>query len=160
MISEIKEIFNEIKSNDIYLDWHGEHKNSYLTSVFIDKETHFDFLDKDTDKITSFRFIDGELNFEESEIFRKERNKIKELDLNDIKFDLSQAEDLVDSVMDNDYRKEEVQKKLIILQVIDVPVWNITYITKALNVLNVKINAINGELINHSFESLLNFKQA
>ncbi|MFH1376900.1 MAG: hypothetical protein ABIH25_04655 [Candidatus Woesearchaeota archaeon] len=156
---ELKKSFKNIQDNEKFIEWKKEHFGSYLTNAFLnDNEWQFDFLDPKSEMMTSFKFNDKDLFFEESEIFRKEKKEIKELNLEEVKIDLDKAEDLIEKIIDSDYKNEDIQKKIIILQVIEKLVWNITYITKSFNVLNVKLNAVNGEIINHSMESLLNFK--
>lgn len=159
MLNEIKNSLKKIQDSNDFIEWKNKHKNSYLTSAFLNSCIwQFDFLNINNDKVTSFKIDSGVVSSEESDIFRKEKNEIKELKLYDIKIDLDNAEDLIKKLIDSDYKNEEIQKKIIILQVIDEPAWNITYITKSFNVLNVKINAINGKIINHSMENLLNFR--
>ena len=53
---------------------------------------------------------------------------------------------------------EKITKEIIILQQKEVPYWNITYITSGLNVFNIKLNAIDGNIIEQKFENIMNFK--
>ncbi len=55
--------------------------------------------------------------------------------------------------------EEEITKKIIILQQKESPLWNITYITKSLNILNLKVDAISGKLLEQKTENIMNFKQ-
>ena len=97
------------------------------------------------------------ISIDSDEIFRKEKTKINELHLEDIK--IESVDELIKKLVDEKYNSEEEANKIIIIQQTEFPVWNVTYVTKALNVLNVRINAITGEIIEEHFESIMNFKE-
>jgi uncharacterized protein YpmB len=50
-------------------------------------------------------------------------------------------------------------KKIFILQQKESPIWNITYLTQSLNILNMKINAETGQIIEEKIESAMNFQK-
>ena len=156
MLDEIKEKLEEIKESDSFKEWNAKHFDAYLCSVFVCDDLQFDFYDPETDKITSFsseRMIDGQ------EIFRKEKKKLIELKLNKIKIDLENVKELIQKLIDEAYKGEESNKEIIFLQSFDDKiVWNVTYITKTLNVLNVKVDAISGEILDEKIESAFSFK--
>ena len=60
---------------------------------------------------------------------------------------LTKIEKIISNLIDEKYNGEESTKKIIILQQFEAPTWNITYVTSAMNVLNVKIDATNGKII-------------
>jgi uncharacterized protein YpmB len=68
------------------------------------------------------------------------------------------VDELMKKLINEKYNSEKETKKIIILQQTDFPIWNVTYVTTALNVLHVKINAITGEIIEEKFESIMKFK--
>lgn len=159
MLDELKNSLKKIIDNKDFAKWKKKHQSSYFTSAFLSDDVwQFDFLDPDSGMMACFKIVDNGIFCEESEIFRKERKEIKELDLNEIRIDLEKAEKLVFKTMSKEYKDEEIQKKFIVIQVLDKLVWNITYITKKFNVLNVKIDAVKGIVLEHSAESLFDFR--
>lgn len=134
-------------------------KKLYLCSCFsIDNEWQYDFYDKKSKKITSFK-IGKEIEIlEESKAFQKEEVDVEELSLDMVKMELNDALDKVEEIMSKKSAGEEVNKKIIILQCLKVPLWNISFLTSCFNILNVKINAENKEIISEKFESLMNFR--
>lgn len=155
----LKSSLEKIKDSNEFREWKSAHIRGYLADVFFNDDiVQFDFYDPETDKMTSFRFEDDVVFSEESEVFRKEKKEIKELSLDLVKVSLDRVEELIEKLMDNDYKDEGIQKKLVILNMIDFPVWNVTYVTTKLNVLNVKVNAASGEIIEHKSESIFNFQ--
>lgn len=134
-------------------------KKLYLCSCFsIDDDWQYDFYDKKNEKITSFK-LDNEIKVidEESKVFQKEKVALEKLDLDDIKINLAEALLKVEKIR-KEKTSEGVNKKIIILQCIEVPLWNISFLTSGFNILNVKINAVDGKIISEKFESLLNFR--
>ena len=154
MLRQIKDFLEKIKKSKFlkYLFLEKD-KDSYLASIFYSKDLQIDFYSPKQDKMTSFTIIDNKINLEISEIFRKEKTEIKELKLSEVKIDLEKAKEIVSSLL-----KEETTKEIIILQNLNVPIWNLTYITKSMNLLNVKVNAISGEIVSKNIENILNFK--
>ena len=50
-------------------------------------------------------------------------------------------------------------KIIIIAQQQDFPIWNVSYVSNKFNLINIKINAIYGEVIEETSGSLLSFKK-
>jgi hypothetical protein len=55
--------------------------------------------------------------------------------------------------------QEIPSKKIFILQQKESPIWNITYLTQSLNILNMKINAETGQIMEEKIESAMNFQK-
>lgn len=153
----IKRNVSLIISSDIFK---GLKKDLYLCGCFaIDDEWQYDFYDKKSKRITSFKVDDKvRLLEEESKIFQKEKVDLEKLDLSGVKIDFPEALLKVDEIKKKKADAEAINKKIIILQCVKIPLWNISYLTSSFNILNVKINATNGEIISERFESLLNFR--
>jgi hypothetical protein len=147
----LQEDYSKITQSDEFKEFKKNNSDSFLSSIFLDTTGwQFNFYSK---KIMISFFIEGNIiKTEESEIYEKD-SKIEELKLEELKIDLNEAEELIKKTLD-----EKVTKKIIILQQKEVPFWNITYITASLNVSNIWINAISGEIIKQKTENILNFK--
>ena len=154
-MKNILETYSEITESEKFKQFKEENSNSFLSSVFLDKTWQFNF--SNDKKITTFFIKDSLVETEESDVY--EINKeIKELNLEDVKINLEKAEELIKKVMEKEKINETVNKKIIILQQRQVPIWNLTYITSALNVFNIRINAISGEILEQKFENIMKFK--
>mgnify|MGYP006434371207 CR=1 FL=1 len=55
--------------------------------------------------------------------------------------------------------QEIPSKKIFILQQKESPIWNITYLTQSLIILNMKINAETGQIMEEKIESAMNFQK-
>ena len=154
MIEILKEFLEDLESSKEFKTFKEKAPLAYNTSAcYIDEVWQLDFYDPNTDKMTSFTKKDDEIISQESEVFRKEKKEIPELKIKDIKIDLIQAEKLIEQT-----HPDKPTNKIIILQQKENPFWNITYLTTKLDLLNIKINAITGKIIEEKIESALNFK--
>lgn len=166
MIAQLKSLKKEVEETKNYKEWKEKNPNSYFVSAFFlgdkfyskSKEWQFDFYEADKDKVVSFIYGKDE-PVKEEEIFKKTKDKLGELVLEDIKFDLDKAIFTFEKIKSAKHPSETATKKLFILQVLEgKPVWNITYISSSFNILNIKIDAISGEVVSESFSSVLSFK--
>jgi hypothetical protein len=149
----ISDAYSKIIESEEYKIWKEDNPDSFLSSAFLDeKEWQFNFFYDN--KLITFTF-DEKIKSEESDVYDKQ-GEMKELNLDEIKVNLEEAEEIVNKIMEE--KKERITKKIIVLQQKEKPCWNITYITSALNVLNIKINAITKEIIEQKFENIMNFK--
>jgi len=155
MIEEIKEFLEELKKSEIFKKFKEKNQLAYNSSISkIQKELQIDYYDPNTDKITSFTKRNNEIISQESEVFRKEKIEIPELKLDKIKITLKAIEDIIAMKY-----QEIPTKKIFILQQKESPIWNITYLTQSLNILNMKINAETGQIIEEKIESAMNFQK-
>ena len=154
----INQAISEVQNSNAFKKWHN--RDDYLVScLFLNDEWNISFYSKKTQKITSFSMkenieIDGE-----DKAFQKTPKDIEELKIENIKITLEEAEEIVGKIKQEKAPAEDVNKKIIILQQQDVPIWNITYITTSFNILNVKINATNKDKIYESFEPVFAMKK-
>jgi len=157
MLDLLKKNLEEIRESCEFREWKTKHNKAFFCSAFLDKNWKIDFYDPDTDKITTF-FLDNRVLLDEGEVFKSGKD-IKELDLDKVKVDLKKALAIITKILDEKYREQSETRKIIILQNIERPIWNITYIMSSLNILNVKIDARTGEILNEEFGQLLKFKK-
>ncbi len=116
-----------------------------------------DFYDENSDKITSY-MMDKEIKVNEnSEAFKKPETKVEELNIKEVKTSFDEAYKKSKKIIES--KAEEPEKVIVLLQKQKIPVWNISFITKKFNILNVRINASNGRLMEEKLISLLSFKE-
>ena len=81
--------------------------------------------------------------------------KIDEIDLKDVKFPF---ENVVKLVMPK-YKDKRFVKEIIIIQSLNSKLlWNVSLVTSDFNLINIKIDAKTGEIIEETSSSLLQFK--
>ena len=159
MLIKLKSLLRDIKISSEFKEFKEKHPKSYLSSCFNSSDNwQADFYCPEDDNLTSFTVKDRKVNAETSEIFRKEKREIKELKIEELEIGINEAKKIVSSLIGKKYNNEEVNKEIIILQNLEEPLWNITYITKTLNIIHVKINAISGVILEEKRESALSFK--
>ena len=150
------EAITKVLNSEIFKKWHTD---EYLVSYFLMADTEsVDFFSKKNKKITSFNISD-KIEMKTDDIFQKEPRDIEELKIDEVIIKLEQATKIINEVKSKKVPAEQINKEIIILQQQKVPIWNLTLITSALNFLNVKINAITGEIIEENLESLMKLRK-
>lgn len=137
-------------------------KDLYLCSCFaIDDTWQVDFYSKKAKAITSFVVNNkkAEILNENSKIFQKENVDLEELNLEEVKIDLPEAQKILETAKQQLCPGDKIARTITILQKIKVPIWNLTYLTNNFNVLNIKINAENGNIITKSCTPAFGFRQ-
>ena len=159
MLDKIKDSYEKIMSSKEFK------AGGFLCGAFIicdidQLETtnwQIDFYEKEKNLIQTYIVSEKIEKTNESEVFKTEDMTVEELDLKEIKRDFKDLTETIKEILDKN--KEEPVKITIILQKQKVPIWNIIYITKKFNLLNIKINAISGELIEEKLVNLLSFEK-
>jgi hypothetical protein len=155
------EILEKIKASKAFKDW--KHPKAYLCSVFItENEPQFSFYDKKTKLVTSFAVKEGKVALvtKDDKVFQKEKQDLKEIHPDEIRINMKQAKEIADSLQKEKYPRETVSKEIFILQHIgEKLVWNITKITAAFNIINIKISAIDGKILEDIITPALSFKE-
>ncbi len=116
-----------------------------------------DFYDKDSDKITSYLMESKIKVNENSEAFKKPETKIEILDIKEIKTSLNEAYKKAQKI--SELKMEKPTKIIVTLQQQKKPVWNISFITERFNILNIRINAGTGRVMEEKLVSMLSFKK-
>lgn len=156
-MEELKKLVESVENSSEFKKFKEE---IYLCSLFsiMDKSEgnwQIDYYNEKKDKIVSFVVENGNVKSEESKIFKDKDEKVAKLDLNEVKINLKEAIKLVNEIHKGKYQNETVNKKIVILQVINKPIWNITYVTAGFNVVNFKLNAVSGDLVSDNISSAL-----
>ena len=152
--------YNELLKSSEFKSWIAKHKNAYLSSCVSiynpqEKEIwNFDFYIPKINKITTFT-VGEEISLnEEQKIFEQSHKKLKQVDLNKIKFDLEK----VKKIVDKKFEKVKILKTFIILQFLKELIWKVSLLGNDFKLNNIKIDAINGKVIEESSTSMLQFK--
>ena len=156
MIEEYKRLINSEK----FKSWRNKNKDSYLSSVFFLKDNErssglqFDYYLPKKKRMTTF-IVDNNIKVTKDQKIFTTSDKIDEIDLKDIKFSF---DNVVKLVMPK-YRDKRFVKEIIIVQSLNSKLlWNVSLVTSDFNLINIKIDAVNGKIIEETSSSLLQFK--
>ncbi|MFT4304561.1 MAG: hypothetical protein ACMXX8_00580 [Candidatus Woesearchaeota archaeon] len=165
---DLKNIINEIETNNEYINWKNKNKETYLVHIFkmIDdknkNEIQVGYYNKENKMITTFVFNEKtrEINQNpESEAYREKETHIEKLNLDDVKIDFVVLMNKIENLRKSKYKEHLPNKSFFILQNINnETIWNFTIIAKTLNIVNIKINANNGNVIEDKLTSIFDFK--
>ncbi|MFH0870474.1 MAG: PepSY domain-containing protein [archaeon] len=122
----------------------GEKKYNWELGYYSDKK----------DKLVVFETVPAVKLRDEDDPFKRE-GIIKRLDMNEVKTSLARALEICDVLAKDKYSAHAITKRIIVLQNIDKPVYNITHVTRSYSILNVKIDAKTGEIISQNLQSIM-----
>jgi len=162
---ELKSALKKLEQSKEFKELNKKNKDicfSYALIMLEDNKTmpwQLGFYHKSTDKMITF-IVEDEIKVEkEEEIFKKPGMEVKPLDIEKAKVPYNEILKKAEEFKKNKYPKELVSKTIAILQNLKEygNIWNITYVTLSFKTLNMKINAENGEIIDHNLQSLMDF---
>lgn len=166
MLNLLKTSIKKLNEFKEFEDYKKENPDAYFTAGFVmmdenDKgKWQIDFYSPKKHKITSF-VIDKKVQVMPSEqIFQKEVKKIEKLDIDKVKVTLNVAFDKINEILQKKFPHEVPSKKIVIIQMLDgKEIWNISYITTTFNLINVKIDAKNGKVLEAKLDTLLDLRK-
>ncbi len=164
---DLKPALKLLEESKDYKDWHKKNKNTSFSYAFripqeMPDEWQLGFYDKKKDKITTFVVNGSAISMRaEEEIFKREETKISGIEIEKVNITFEGAIGKASEFQSKNYPKDKSVKTIAILQNISSygNIWNITYITESFNTLNMKIDASNGRVLEHSLSSVLSFKK-
>ena len=157
---DLFETVKSIEAKDDYRAWREKNPDAYLTSAFAmfsdeAKEWLVNYFNETNSKITSFS-LEKHLT---EEPFTTER-VVPRLTLGDVKVDSEKALLTAYDIMYEKHGNENSQRTIMVLQSFDnVVLWNITFITPSMRVVNIRISAKNGRVITHNSSAITDFMQ-
>ncbi|MFA6073449.1 MAG: hypothetical protein WC758_05025 [Candidatus Woesearchaeota archaeon] len=156
------DVLNEYKKlveSDVFLEFESSSKDFYLVHIYKmlggsnESSLEFGFYNQETDRIVVFETNPIRKRAEE-EVF-KEAETIHPLKLENVKLSLDDALLVAEQFRKEKYSSEVVYQTIMILQNIDRQVWNITLITLSFNILNIRIDAQLGVVVDSSIHSIM-----
>lgn len=165
---DIKNIVSDLEKTKEFSEWKENNNGTYLVHLFkmLDKanvdEWQIGYYDKNNRKITTFVYNEETkaitLN-PEAEVFKEDETHIEKLDLDKVSLNLLSAMHKAEKLKEDKYSTHPTDKAFLILQKLNIGiVWNFTFITKTFHVLNMKINAENGHILEDKLSSIMEFK--
>lgn len=167
MCMDVKEAIGKLRKNDKFRQWHEKNKKADLVHAFMmlepGKETGCDigFYDPDKKLMTSFlvdKDVDDVEITESKEIFTKDTQQIKPLEEERLKINFDKALEKATALQQEKYKAHAPVKEVVILQNLNTgQVWNITFITKNFQTLNMKVDAETGEMLEDKLHEIFSF---
>jgi uncharacterized membrane protein YkoI len=157
----LKNMIKNLEESKIFLEFKKSNPEYYLAHCFTmldEKEKKYEwelgYYSSKKDKLVVFETVPEVRLRDEDDAFTRE-NIIKHLDMKQVKVSLARALELCDEVTKKNYPAHAITKRIIILQNIDRPVYNITLVMRSFSVLNIKIDAASGEVVSHNLHNLM-----
>ncbi len=147
---EFKQALSKLHSSEIFRDYQKKNPSSYLTNSLYLNEWQINYFSPKTSVITSF-IINNKIKKKTLEANNKE---FPVLNKSKINFDIEKA---LSVSVDNFSRSESVT--IIIIQTENsVPIWNISIPTPSLKVINIKVSAETGEILERSEKNIIELR--
>jgi len=151
-----------IEANNNFIRWKDVNDDAYLTSAFAmysegqKKDWLASYYNSKNEKMTTFSLSDEKGH---DDAFKKEK-EIPKLKLLEVKINDDTAVEAANKVLQDNYAGEKVQRTILVLQKLETePLWNVTFITTTLKVVNIKLSAVSGKEISHSMSNISDFMQ-
>ncbi|MBI4448122.1 hypothetical protein HY643_04020 [Candidatus Woesearchaeota archaeon] len=167
MLEKLKKAFKKLTASSEFKDFEKNHPEAYFSSAFFiteyenrdNPDWQIDFFHPTNGKLTNFAFTADKIEVSaEQQPFQKEEAVIEKLDLKEAAKSDGALGDIED-FRKNKYPNETPNKIIVILQKIKGQViWNVTYLTTSLKIINVKADAEDGKIFEDSLESILSLK--
>ncbi len=164
---DIKLALKKLEESSDFRKWQKKNKNTYFSYAFkipqeMSNEWQLGFYNKKKDKITTFIVNGNSVDIRlEEDIFKKEETRVNEIQLDKVKLTFDNAIIKANEFQEKNFPKDKSIKTIAILQ--NMPdfgnIWNITYVTEAFNILNMKIDASNGKVLKHNLSSVFSFRK-
>ena len=176
------EILAAVEKKAAFTSWRKDNKKAFLTSAFTmvssaeqileGKEWLFSYYDTADDTFTTFS-SEGAQKATKEQAF-KEGETLPALNLSTIKVEAAGCINKAEELKNKEYKGQQASKIIAILQPLRsdeitgssqkskespsaITVWNLTYITTAYNVINVKIDAASGNVLSHKMSGVMDF---
>ena len=162
---KLKDVLERVEGSKVFEYWKKDNEESYLSSFFkiIEAEDknwwQLDFYNPKKDKMTSF-VAEKEIKLvgKDSKIFKREHDQVSELSLDNVNVDEKKAVQITLDLLKDKYDNAKVTKKIVILQNVQSIIWNISLLTPTLKLLNVRIDADSGAVLEDSYKNMLEFR--
>jgi hypothetical protein len=155
----ITETIEEFEQTEKFQSFQNDNDH-YLVHAFTMHEGSWDdwqlgYYSKEKDKVVVFELGETVTRQPEDDVL-KEEGTVAELAIDAVEVQPDDALDTVQGVKDDDYPHETVGKTILILQDQgDGPVYNVTLVTDQFSLINVKVNAISGDVKSSSKDSIM-----
>ncbi len=148
------DLLKQLKQEELFLEWKTQNPENFLSHFFTSLNKDFEIKSNwevgffSNDKITVFVPIKKGFAIKPADdIFKKEGAKVEKLKLEEVKLTFDEALKIFKGNQSKQFPNEQLGDGFIILQTYQgKTLWNFTFITKKLKFVNLKINALSGNI--------------
>ncbi len=160
----LQKTLDHVQASPMFKAWLADHPAAYLSSFFKIIEGQdvdwwqLDFYYPKGDTITSFVVDDKvKLATKDSAVFKKEKDIVQALDLKVVHIDIKRALQIAQERQQEKYHMEKPSKTIVLLQMIHRALWNISFLTSSFKLVNIRVDAKTGDVLEDSIVPLFDF---
>ena len=162
---EFKEMFSKLTNDDSFKSWNALHKTCFLAHAFVMKDDknvelwQFGYYNPASKKMTTFLSEDGKIRILAEQDVLESGNKIETVNPKDVVISVVQMKESAEKVLKEMYNNQPLSKSFFIIQNIEGkgPLYNLTYFTMTFKTINIKINSLTGDVVEHTIMGLADF---
>lgn len=153
----MKEILTIVEKSDVFKEYKQENPDSYLVHYFSmhksnDREEQVGYFSPATKLVTTFSKEPAIAGSDEP---ASKEDTVRKLDMTEVSVSLDDAIETAHHVMKENYSSQNVTQEICVLQNLGEQLWNLTFITSAFNMINIRIDAKTGDVIKHEQHSIM-----
>ena len=165
-----QQIITLLEQNELFQKWFFQHPQAYLSHLFLPineqiaplSDWELGYFDPTSQKITVFVPLENN-DFEikpADDVFKQETSTVETLAINTFNLTLDVLFPLIAEKLKTYFPKEQIGNGFLIIQTLNnITLYNVTFITRSIQFINLKINAQTGVLESHQTIELLDKKQ-
>ena len=151
-------MIEEIEKSEVFAQYKQAHPKAYLAHVFSmrkagNRDEQVGYYNPASGKVTTF--TNNPVRIENEDEPASKEDHVKELDYTKVSVNVEQALAAANELVSKEYSSQVVTQEICVLQHLDAQLWNMTLVTSAFNMINVRVDASSGEVIKHEQHSLL-----
>lgn len=159
---DVETAVRRVEASALFSAWKEKNPGYYLSNVFFSESGPLDdwqvsYYDEATDRIVTFT-VEPLAHSEPQEVF-KPHGTVAPLEMKTVGVGLEEAHALATRILADNFANEQVVRTIAILQRLDVPLYNFTFVTRSFNIINLKIDAASGLLKSQNVHSVLDLGQ-
>ncbi len=156
-MDEVREVVKEIQESGAYKEWYESNPGAFLSCLILtlqsEKGWETAFYNKKTNRMTSFSASPVAIIEKNAEVFKQEETEVEELEIDRLFVTFEDAQAIVDKMLGELIAGEHVTKEIVILQKIKHNMWNVICITDKITLINIKIDAVTGKILQKDVRS-------
>ncbi len=157
--NDVHEVIEKVEASPEFQEFSEQNPHHYLVHAFstaagAPAPIELGYYGEDTDMITVFR-SDPITAMPPEEVFKQD-GKLKQLDLTAVRLGLKDALERAEKERAAAYPQHATIKAICILQQHDNPTWNLTLVTGTMQMINMRIDALTGQVLSRSIQSIMN----
>lgn len=154
---EFNEAHKELLQSGTFNEWQKKNPKAYLAHFFAQLDVQLrplnwevGYYDAGADLITTFAVNEQIAINPQAEVFKKDE-KVKELKIDSVKVPSEDAMHIAREFQMKEYRQHPPMRGFVILQnITEGTVWNVTFITQTFAALNIKLDSVSGAVVSHN----------